>query len=203
MSCFDSEISTPNCYLDSRMSFDSSNAALLRRYLTCLVLAMWMGGFTFYALIVIPTATKVLGSVRTAGFITQQVTKWLNLIGIVAILFVLWNVVAERKRHTALQRNLLNAAWVTMVLTHVALFATHPFIDCLLNSEARTVHNYDHFENLHNLYLFFATTQWVAVLVFLWLLFLCSRESRAAEPPIPQDHATSGTFERGYRSRNP
>jgi hypothetical protein len=54
---------------------------LWRRYCYILLMAAWMGGFTFYALIVIPTAERVLDSMRDTGFITQQVTRWLNLIG--------------------------------------------------------------------------------------------------------------------------
>jgi hypothetical protein len=33
---------------------------------------MWMGGFTFYAEIVIPTVTHALGNGRHVGFITEQ-----------------------------------------------------------------------------------------------------------------------------------
>ena len=56
-----------------------------RRFLTTLALALWWGGFTFYALVVIPTAQKVLHSHVKVGFITQQVTGWLNWCGVLAL----------------------------------------------------------------------------------------------------------------------
>ena len=142
----------------------SEQMQLLRRYLTILLLAMWMGGFTFYALIVIPTATKVLGNERQVGFTTQQVTHWLNLIGIVAILVFLWNAVAAGNGQTRWRRRGLMLAWGVMVLAHIGLFATHSVMDGLLDSKAFKVHDYDHFVNLHTTYLGFATTQWVAAL---------------------------------------
>jgi hypothetical protein len=156
---------------------DPIKSALIRRYLTVIILAMWMGGFTFYALIVIPTATKVLASVRMAGFITEQVTNWLNLMGIAAISFFLWNVVAEWNRQTRFRRYGLIATWAVMALTQIALFATHPFIDHLLNPRSHTLHDYDRFLFLHTVYLSFATAQWTAALLYLWLLFACWRHT--------------------------
>ena len=67
---------------------------LWRRYCYVLLMAGWMGGFTFYALIVIPTAEIVLDSMRETGFITQQVTRWLNLIGAGVLLIIFWLVAA-------------------------------------------------------------------------------------------------------------
>src|SRR5580704_16162576 len=67
---------------------------LWKRYCYILLMAGWMGGFTFYALIVIPTAERVLDSMRDTGFITQQVTRWLNLIGAVILLILPWFITA-------------------------------------------------------------------------------------------------------------
>lgn len=134
-----------------------------------LVLAMWMGGFTFYAEIVIPTASHVLGSHRQVGFITQQVTHWLNLIGIAALAVFLWNLLAEWPRQPARRRLCLAGAWATMLLSHVGLFATHPFIDRLLDAQTRGISDFDRFENLHTVYLGFATLQWFAALFYAWV----------------------------------
>jgi hypothetical protein len=150
---------------------------VLRRYLTVLILAMWMGGFTFYALVVIPTATMVLGSVRQVGFITEQVTNWINLIGIVAILFFLWNIKVEWKRQSGRRRWGLVTFWLIMALAHVGLFVTHPFMDHLLNPKTRALRDYDHFVDLHTVYLTFATTEWSAALLYVWVLFFCWRDA--------------------------
>ena len=52
---------------------------LLRRLLLLWSLMFWLGGFTFYASIVVPIGTRVLGnSSRRQGFITREVTRQLN-----------------------------------------------------------------------------------------------------------------------------
>jgi len=130
---------------------------------------MWMGGFTFYAEIVIPTAAHVLGSERQVGFVTEQVTRWLNLIGIAALAVFLWNTLAEWKGLSARLRKWFAAAMGTMVLAHGGLFVTHPLIEQMLDFGAHRVKDYDRFVALHDVYLTFATVQWTAALVYLWL----------------------------------
>ena len=130
---------------------------------------MWMGGFTFYAEIVIPTATKVLGGGRHVGFITEQVTHWLNLIGLAALAVFLWNLAAEWHGQASGGRLCFAIAWGTMVLSHIGLFATHPLIDRLLDPQGHQVRDYDRFVTLHTVYLTFATAEWVAALFYMWL----------------------------------
>lgn len=142
---------------------------IIRRYVVTLVMAMWMGGFTFYALIVIPTAAKVLGSERQVGFITQQVTHWLNLIGVAAMLVLLWNVTVGWSRQTLRIRWGFVIAWLGIAVAQIGLFITHPLIDRLLDPEQHKVHGYDKFYNLHRVYLILATLQWGAALLYMWL----------------------------------
>ena len=65
----------------------------IRRFLFIAAVAFWLGGFTFYTSVVIPVGTHTLGSVRQ-GFITQQVTGWLNVAGAFALPLVFWNMAA-------------------------------------------------------------------------------------------------------------
>ena len=67
----------------------------LRRYLVLLALSFWQGGFTFYAAVVVPVGQEVFGHLRQ-GFITRQVTVYLNLAGAVALLVLVWDLVAAR-----------------------------------------------------------------------------------------------------------
>jgi hypothetical protein len=143
----------------------------LRRYLALLAIALWMGGFTFYTLIVIPTGAKVLGSERQVGFITQQVTQWLNLIGIGTLLLLLWNTLAElSSTPKRLFRLGLIATWAAMAVTLIGLFISHGWIDALLDIENKKVHGLGHFYDLHRLYMVIATVQWCAALAHLWLM---------------------------------
>ena len=47
---------------------------LLRRFVTMAALAFSLGGFSFYAAVVVPTGTQVLDA-TSQGFVTQQVTR--------------------------------------------------------------------------------------------------------------------------------
>jgi hypothetical protein len=62
-------------------------APLMRRsifILSTLVWALWWGGLTFYASVVVPTGARILHSHTKQGFITQEVTNWINVTGMVA-----------------------------------------------------------------------------------------------------------------------
>ena len=47
-----------------------------RRLLLLIGLMFWQGGFLFYAAVVVPVGTRVLGSETEQGFITQSVTNY-------------------------------------------------------------------------------------------------------------------------------
>ena len=57
---------------------------MMRRFLVILAIGFWLGGFTFYASVVIHTGHRVFGSRLEVGFLTQQVTRWLNVSSVVA-----------------------------------------------------------------------------------------------------------------------
>jgi hypothetical protein len=50
----------------------------LRQYVSFLALTFWLGGLTFYSLIVVPTGAEVVGRTEQ-GFVTSAVTLKLNL----------------------------------------------------------------------------------------------------------------------------
>src|SRR6478609_81983 len=88
----------------------------LYRFVCFAALAFWTGGFTFYALVVIPVGQRLLGSAQQAQ-ITQHVTYWLNLSGIMTLAVLL---------PTVRRSKLLVASWVVMVVTLIVLFWLHP-----------------------------------------------------------------------------
>jgi hypothetical protein len=149
--------------------------ALWRRYCYILLLAAWMGGFTFYALIVIPTAERVLDSMRDTGFITQQVTRWLNLIGAAVLLILPWLVGGGWRKRPPRLRFGLAATWAIMVLAQVGLFVMHPLIDRFLEAPGHKLHHYEQFAQMHTVYLVFATVQWSAALLQIWLMLMIWR----------------------------
>ena len=143
-------------------------AAHIRRLLAVLLLAVWWGGFTFYALVVVPTGHSVLRSKVRQGFITQQVTNQLNVLGAVTLALLLWQCAATR-RETDSPAWFRTAAisWVVLAVTLALLFWLHPRLDALLDAEHRSVIDDTKFYALHRIYLVVATVQWLAGVVHL------------------------------------
>ena len=141
-----------------------------RRFLTFTVFAFWMGGFTFYAGVVIPTAHEVLGSHREVGFVTQQVTRWINLVSLLALALLAWSLLAERAGHTTRSRRLLGITLGVMLATQIALFAEHPILDRMLDSESQNIRSQARFYAVHRVYLLTAAVQWLAAMLHVWIL---------------------------------
>ena len=87
------------------------------RYLAVVSLALWIGGLSFYALVVVPVGTDVIGGTEQ-GFVTQRVTGWLNWIGVASLAVLLPSV----------RTRWMLATWAVLVLTLIALFALHPVL---------------------------------------------------------------------------
>lgn len=138
-----------------------------RRYLTLLAVSFWLGGFTFYSTVVIHTAHHVLDSMLETGLITQKVSLWLNLSGVVALLILLWETLAiVRSRIGA--RWLLVSAWSIMAAVQIWLFLLHPVLDRQINLETRHLIDRQRFRPAHTLYVSLSTVQWSAGLLFLF-----------------------------------
>ena len=144
-----------------------------RRLLAVLLLAVWWGGFTFYALAVVPTGHQVLRSKVRQGFITQQVTNKLNVLGAVTLALLFWQWLATR-RETASPGWSRAAAlsWAVLAVTLAALCWLHPRLDALLDAGQRAVLDDAKFYALHRIYLLVATIQWLGGVVHLASLFM-------------------------------
>ena len=140
----------------------------VRRFLFITAVAFWLGGFTFYGSVVIPSGMKVLGGHVKQGFITQEVTGWLNISAAVALPILLWNTLAIWSARERWARWTLTATWIVMAMVQVELFMLHPALDRLLDPQAREVLDYEHFDMLHRIYLVSSTAQWAAGLLHVW-----------------------------------
>jgi hypothetical protein len=140
----------------------------VRRFLFVSAVAFWLGGFTFYGSVVIPTGIKVLHGHVKQGFITRQVTEWLNVSGAIALPILLWNTLAIWSARGPRTRCILVATWAAMAAVQVELFLLHPALDRLLDPQAREVLDYGRFDMLHRLYLTSSTIQWAAGLLHVW-----------------------------------
>jgi hypothetical protein len=155
----------------------------LRRYLTVIVLMFWLGGFTFYASIVVPIGMEVLkaGGLRQ-GFITQRVTNQLNLVATVALAVLLAEVLltADPSRRRLWARLGL---WGVMAACQVGLFLGHVYLDERLQRKGMIILDPETFRPAHRLYLWTHTVQWGAGLLFIWLMLRAwMKEDRASTP---------------------
>jgi hypothetical protein len=145
---------------------------ILRRYLVLIALMFWQGGFTFYAAVVVPVGTAVLGnSALRQGFITRRVTVWLNLTAAVALTVLAADVLLcrDRSRRRFWARWLL---WAFLAGSQALLVWLHGSLDALMVEKGRIILDPELFRPAHRLYLWTHTIQWCGVLVFVALTLL-------------------------------
>jgi hypothetical protein len=141
---------------------------LLRRFAVLAVLMFWQGGFLFYAAVVVPIGADVLQSHTKQGFITRQVTNWLNVAGAIGLAVLLWDllVAAEPRRWL---RWLRWAAWIVALVSLLALVILHERLDELLQPAQFQILDREQYRDLHRFYLWTSTVQWGALIVWLLL----------------------------------
>ncbi len=156
--------------------------AVVRRFAAILLLALWWGGFTFYALAVVPTGHQVLRSKVRQGFITQQVTNKLNALGGVTLGVLLWELLATRRSRSGGRRfQWAVLSWALLAATLAALCWLHGRLDAQLDFAGRTVLDDGVFYQWHRAYLIVATIQWLGMVVHFASL-LDRLESRRETP---------------------
>lgn len=149
----------------------------LRPRVAHLLLALWWGGFTFYSTVVVSVGTEVLHSATKQGFITQQVTLYLNALAGLALAAVLWELWARRQAGQG--RRLAEIAWLVAVVALLAQVVVHGRMTALLDVPHREVLEEVLFYRFHRLYLCLASAQWLASFILLLGCF------HAPRPPVP------------------
>src|SRR5690606_34269923 len=124
---------------------------LFRRYVVLVALMFWMGGFTFYTAVVVPEGTRVLGSPLRQGFITREVTWWLNVSGAVALAILAADVILTHDP-SRLRRMSRGTLILLMAGCQGFLFWLWEWLNAMLDPVARTVTSGD-FYNAHRVYL--------------------------------------------------
>lgn len=157
--------------LDTRSPGGTRASLLALHVAAMLACALWWGGLTFYAGFVVPIGTAALGSVGQ-GFITQQVTNWLNILGGTALVLSARDVWCDRRRWIRLTWSLLLMALATLVWLHGSL-------DALLDRTDEVVLDSERFYQLHRVYLWGTVVQWLAGMLLIIGLVTARDVSRA------------------------
>jgi hypothetical protein len=153
---------------------------LLLRYLVLIGLAFWMGGFTFYAGVVIHVGHRVFGTMRETGFLTQQVTLWLNRSGAIVLAILILNLLLTRRQIAPRWWITAAATLAIMIAVQIALFELHPRLDAFLDASTQIIRERPAFHREHLMYMNLSTAQWTAALIHLWTLLVLWRKSDRA-----------------------
>ncbi len=121
---------------------------------------MWWGGLSFYAIVVVPIGTNLIGSVEQ-GFITQQVTSWHNLLFLFFVICLCFEAILRRKR----------SFWAIVAILAVVnglLFIGHAMLSRQMDFEKQTVPA--GFYASHAIYLWITAVEWFAGIALpIWM----------------------------------
>src|SRR5215207_10426547 len=134
---------------------------LTRRFLVVAALMYWIGGFTFYAAVVVPTGTEVLGSAAEQATVTRRVTGDMNVSGAVALAIFAWDTLATRRRRAGRW-----CAWAVMAVSLGVLFALRGHLDAMFLPDDLKVLDRPTFRFWHRTYLWVSTIQWAGAVLF-------------------------------------
>ncbi len=127
---------------------------------TLIVWAVWWGGLTFYAIVVVPIGTELIGSVDQ-GFITQQATWWHNCILFCFVVCLAIESIARRSR-------LLSGLAAALLLINLLLILDHAHLTTHMDFDQRTVPT--HFYARHATYLWITAIEWCLGIISLFAL---------------------------------
>lgn len=149
---------------------------VMRRLLLLMTLMVWQGGFMFYGAVVVPVGSEVLGSHREQGFVTQSVTNYLNVAGVVALAVWCWDLAAC----SPVGRRPRRVGWGLLVILLGVLVWLHPQLDALLNADGFRILDRPGYRRLHQWYLALSTFQWIVAIILMSLTIRTWKEVDAA-----------------------
>lgn len=145
-------------------------------------LGLWLGGLTFYSLVVIRNAHLIFHSHSRVGLVTQRVTAELNLIGAGALILMLWNAAANWRASGPRVRAGLAASWMVAAAGHAAVFLLHRLLDRMLVGGEAAIAGTSAFHRPHEQYLIATAFEWGAGLCYLLFAILGWRAEDRVRP---------------------
>lgn len=158
------------------MNMRNQRSTIVRRLWTVFVVllfAVWWGGLTFYAAIVIPVGSEQIGETEQ-GFVTQQVTQWHNALLTAMTLCLLIEAWWQRRWQ------LWTVAFGLAVID-AALIFQHLQLTAVMDFSSRSVP--DGFYPQHAIYLWLTSVEWTLGLAVPFFASLPERDRiDSAEP---------------------
>ena len=137
-------------------------------------LAVWQGGFTFYAAFVVPIGTDILGSKLAQGAISDRVAWRLDLLGLGVLMVWAFDVFRWPARWR-------RGVWLAQLFAVAFMLAVHVRLGNFFDGE--WISGRRAFGAWHSAYLVLATAQWVLSIVSAHLaLRAWSRADSGARP---------------------
>jgi hypothetical protein len=136
-------------------------------FLIVVLYAVWWGGFTFYAAIVVPQGMEILGDHVKMGLITQSVSNYLNGIGVIVLFISLLICIIYKPA----EKNYLQAIgwqWFALVLLQAALFYVHSLLSFMIYASGEDIKLQQGFYNMHRIYLLVSTVMWLLIPVYFY-----------------------------------
>src|SRR5258706_3358745 len=152
-------------------------STIFLRYLILIGLCFWMGGFTFYASVVIHVGHRVFGSGPEFGFLTKEVTVWLTRSGLIVLAILLLNLLLTPKRIARRWFFVASGTFAVMAAIQIALLLLHPRLEPFLDSSNQTIRERPTFHHWHLIDMNLSTVQWSAALIHLWSLLTIWRKT--------------------------
>ena len=153
--------------------------ALTWRSFLWIVWGAWWRGLSFYAVVVVPIGTELIGS-GEQGFITQRVTMWHNYL---AVLFVLCLAGEAYRRKSRVLRVVVT--FLTMIT--IALLVRHRMLSTQMDFQQQSVHSA--FYAQHAVYLWITAAEWILGMAIPF--FLQGRLANECDRSMPSNISNS------------
>ena len=159
----------------------------LLRFLWIACFAFWMGGFSFYGGVVVTVGSQVVaGGESEFGFVTQRVTSWLNVTGIVSIAWFMicaWIDWQDSKQLRWVHR-MIFLCLMLIAIGQAILWVDHAMMDRKLDAEQHAILVKTAFRTGHKIYILTSTVIWGLCLALLALTLHVWRQRDQADCEI-------------------
>lgn len=140
--------------------------------------ALWFGGFTFYAALVVPVANSILPDATQFGFVTQKVTHGINALHGAFLVVATWEVVTQYRlaNQRRWQLHILALAIILSAAALVCLLLIRVRLDAMMNGATFEINEPEggSFYGTHAMYLNLSTVTWLAGIAQLIGFVFCN-----------------------------